>query len=104
MRTDIREVIALKKINEEKVNCSAIARQYDCDPRTVRKYYNERDENYTRKPRVIKKKTDGLETIIETKYIKNNAPAIAIFNLLKEDYAYHNIVSNIIFVATTIFS
>lgn len=95
MRTDIREVIALKKINEEKVNCSAIARQYDCDPRTVRKYYNERDENYTRKPRVIKKKTDGLEAIIETKYLKNNAPAIAIFNLLKEDYAYTGSYSTI---------
>lgn len=95
MRTDIREVIALKKINGEKINCSAIARQYDCDPRTVRKYYNERDENYTRKSRVIKKKTDGFEAIIEEKYLRYNAPAIAIFNLIKDEYGYTGSYSTI---------
>lgn len=78
------------KINNEKVNCAAVARQYNCDYRTVQKYYNERDQQKKKQrlPRRVKKKIDGFESIIEEKFLLNRAPAIAIFNLLKEKYGY----------------
>jgi len=90
MRHDIKEVIHLMKINNEKVNCAAVARQYNCDYRTVQKYYNERDQQKKKQrlPRRVKKKIDGFESIIEEKFLLNRAPAIAIFNLLKEKYGY----------------
>lgn len=89
MRYDIREVVYLKANNNEKVVWSKIAEQYDCDYRTVKKAYNERDaDKKPRKPRVVKKKTDGFETLIEQKYIKDKAPTIAIYQVLKENYGY----------------
>lgn len=91
MRKDIKEVVHLMKLNDEKINCAAIARQYDCDYRTVQKYYNERDSQKDKKkrmPRKVKKKIDGYEAIIEDKYLKHNSPAIAIYNLLKDKYGY----------------
>lgn len=72
-----------------KINYSKIAKQYNCDPRTVKKYFNERDANPTvRKPRVIVKVTDGFEELIENKYLIDGAPAIAIYDLLKKKYNY----------------
>lgn len=77
------------KINNEKINCAAIARQYDCDYRTVQKYYNERDQQKKKcLPRKVKKKIDGFESIIEEKYLHNKAPAIAIYQVLKDKYGY----------------
>lgn len=78
------------KINDEKIICAAIARQYDCDYRTVQKYYNERDQEIKKKrlPRKVKKKIEGFESIIEEKYLLNKAPAIAIYQLLKDKYGY----------------
>jgi len=96
MRTDIREVAHVKKRNKEKIKYAPIARQYDCDYRTVKKYYNERDDTPTgRKPRVVNKKTDGFESIIKVKYLENKAPAIAIYNLLKDEYGYTGSYSTI---------
>ena len=96
MRTDIKEVAHVKKRNREKIKYAKIARQYGCDYRTVKKYYNERDDSHVgRKPRVVSKKVDGFELIIEEKYIKNKAPAIAIYNLLKDEYGYTGSYSTI---------
>lgn len=96
MRTDIREVAHVKKRNKEKIKYAPIARQYDCDYRTVKKYYNERDDTPKgRKPRVVNKKTDGFESIIKVKYLENKAPAIAIYNLLKDEYGYTGSYSTI---------
>ena len=89
MRTDIKEVAHVKKRDKEKINYAAIARQYGCDYRTVKKYYNERDDTpATRKPREVVKKTDGFEAIIQEKCLIHNAPAIAIYELLKSKYGY----------------
>ena len=89
MRKDIREAIYIMKRNNEKVNWAKIAKQYGCDYRTVKKAYNERDaDKKPRKPRVVKKKTDGFESIIEKKYIEHSAPAIEIYRLLKKKYGY----------------
>ena len=89
MRTDIFEVIFMENKEKGRINYSKIAKQYDCDPRTVKRYFNARDENPTvRKPREIKRLTDGLEDIIEEKYVVHHAPAISIYNLLVERYKY----------------
>lgn len=96
MRTDIKEVAHVKKRDKEKINYAAIARQYGCDYRTVKKYYNERDDTpATRKPREVVKKTDGFEAIIQEKCLKHNAPAIAIYELLKSKYGYTGSYSTI---------
>ncbi len=89
MRTDIFEAIFMEIKNNGKINYSKIAKQYNCDPRTVKRYFNARDATPTiRKSRKITKVTNGLEDIIATKYLEYNAPAIAIYNLLKESYGY----------------
>ena len=69
MRTDIFEVIFMEKKEKGKINYSKIAKQYECDPRTVKRYFNARDENPSvRKSRIVKKLTDDFEEIIEDKY------------------------------------
>ena len=89
MRKDIFEVLYMEKKENGKINYSKIAKQYNCDPRTVKRYYNERDSNPTiRKPRIIVKVIQGFEEIIEKKYVESGAPAIAIYNFLKEKYGY----------------
>lgn len=89
MRKDIFEVLYMEKKENGKINYSKIAKQYNCDPRTVKRYYNERDSNpTTRKPRIIVKVIQGFEEIIEKKYVESGAPAIAIYNFLKERYGY----------------
>ena len=89
MRNDIYEVIFMENKENGRINYSKIARQYECDPRTVKRYFLERlNDPTTRKKRVIAKLTDGFEEIIEQKFIDCNAPAISIFNLLKEKYSY----------------
>ena len=96
MRKDIFEVIFMAMKNDNKINYTEIARQYDCDPRTVRRYYNARDRNPTkRKPRTISKVTDGYEEFIAEKYLKFKSPAIAIYNLLKDKYGYKGSYSSI---------
>ena len=79
MRKDIFEVLYMEKKENGKINYSKIAKQYNCDPRTVKRYYNERDSNPTiRKPRIIVKVIQGFEKIIEKKYVESGAPAIDI--------------------------
>ena len=89
MRKDVFEGVFMAKKENLKINYSEIAKQYNCDPRTVKRYFEERENNPTiRKPRKIVKVTDGFEKIIEEKYVNYKAPAIAIFNLLKDKYNY----------------
>jgi len=98
MRKDIFEVLFMEKKDNCKINYSKIAKQYDCDPRTVKKYFNERDANPTvRKQRKVKKVTDGFEEIIKKKYLEACAPAIAIYKFLKEKYNYKGSYSSIKF-------
>lgn len=89
MRNDIFEVIYMSKKENIKVNYSKIAKQYNCDYRTVKAYY-ERDETIPleRKKRIIKSVLDGYKEIISDKYLNDKAPAIAIFNFLKQNKGY----------------
>lgn len=96
MRKDIFEVIFMEKKENGKVNYSKIAKQYDCDPRTVKRYFYSRDSNpIQRKGRTIIRVTDGYEDIIERKYLESSAPAIAIFHFLKDNYDYKGSYSTI---------
>ena len=57
MRKDILEAMYMMR-KEEKICYATVARQYDCDPRTVKRYFEkEAKEVSTRKSRTIKKKT-----------------------------------------------
>ncbi len=89
MRKDILGVV-LTMSEDIKVNKSAFARQYNCDPRTFERYYNARDESpNVRKKRKIKHLIDGFEDLIIQKHFVDHAPAIAIYNLIKtEKYGY----------------
>lgn len=96
MRKDIFEVIFMEKKENGKVNYSKIAKQYDCDPRTVKRYFYSRDSNpIQRKGRTIIRVIDGYEDIIERKYLESSAPAIAIFHFLKDNYDYKGSYSTI---------
>lgn len=94
MRIDIKEVIRVKMRNNEKINMAKLARQYNCDYRTVKAFMN-RDSNYQRKKRKVPKITDGLESVIEDKYINHCAPAIEIYKVLKNNYGYKGSYSTI---------
>lgn len=89
MRLDLADYIAYMKKHSEKINYASVARQYNCDYRTVKRYF-ENDVKITRerKQRKVTKKTDGFEAIIEEKAFTYHAPAIAIFHLLQEKYNY----------------
>lgn len=90
MRKDVKDYIETMRIKgNKKVIFAEVARQYDCDYRTVEKYYYERDQGVKKKraPRKIKKKIDGFEDIIESK-VKAKAPAIAIYHVLRDNYGY----------------
>lgn len=89
MRLDIYNVTIMPKKDGIKINYSRIAKQYGCDYRTVKRYF-ESDSTVVkeRKKRKIKKLLDGYEEIIKEKYIKYHSPAIAIYDLLKNKYNY----------------
>jgi transposase len=68
-------------MNGIKPNYSKIARQYNCDPRTVKRYYlNQQQTN--RKQRTVTKVLDGFEVIVINK-IECGANAYAIYNFIK---------------------
>ena len=87
MRLDIYDAILMSKKHNTKINYASIARQYDCDYRTVKKYFELKPtESKERKKRKIKKLLDGYEEIIKEKYIKYHSPSIAIYVFLKKEH------------------
>lgn len=95
-RKDIFERVKyiMKDDSEIKVNCSKLARQLNCDRRTVSRYIDITKSGKELPPRVIPKKTDGFEHIIEEK-VKTTAPAIAIYNYLAKEHGYTGSYSTI---------
>ena len=81
MRIDITQIVKVCVMNGIKPNYSKIARQYNCDPRTVKRYYlNQQQTN--RKQRTVTKVLDGFEAIVINK-IECGANAYAIYNFIK---------------------
>ena len=95
-RKDILERVKhiMKEQPELKVNCSKLARQLNCDRRTVSRYVEIAKNGEKPPQRVYPKKTDGFEHIIEEK-VKTTAPAIAIYHYLAKEYGYTGSYSTI---------
>ena len=76
-RKDILERVKhlMKENSEIKVNCSKLARQLNCDRRTVSRYIYITRSGKEASQREYPKKTDGFEHVIEEK-VKTTAPAI----------------------------
>lgn len=88
-RKDIYEKVKFmqKEKDDLKINYAKLGRQFNCDPRTVKKHV-ERVQNDEPSPkRIVVKKTDGFEAIIEEK-VKTGAPAIAIYSYLSKHKGY----------------
>ena len=95
-RKDILERVKhiMKEQAELKVNCSKLARQLNCDRRTVSRYVEIAKKGEKPPQRVYPKKTDGFEHIIEEK-VKTTAPAIAIYHYLAKEHGYTGSYSTI---------
>ena len=95
-RKDIFERVKyiMKEHPEMKVNCSKLARQLNCDRRTVSRYVELAKNGKKPAKRVYQKKTDGFENIIEEK-VKTTAPAIAIYHYLVKNHGYTGSYSTI---------
>jgi len=84
MRKDIREGVMIYVINEIKPNYAALAKQHDCDYRTVKSAYEEAKEKDP-KPTARKKrpsKLDPYREIIQDK-VKDRCSAYSIFKFIQ---------------------
>ena len=90
MRQDVNQNMIVAKINTDKINYSAYAEQYNCDHRTIKRYYKAETSTLTakRKPRIIKKKTDDYAAIIEEKFVNYHCSAMAIYKFLCKHHGY----------------
>ncbi|EOT26264.1 IS21 family transposase [Enterococcus saccharolyticus] len=86
MRKDIQEGVKFYIMNNIKPNYAELARQYDCDPRTVRNHFR---EGTGEKTKIIKRssskkisKLDPFKPLIEEK-VADGCSATAIYSLIK---------------------
>ena len=86
----MRKDITVEKImlGGEKVNKSALARQYNCCWRTIDKRLNPSKYTKERKIRVYNSILNPYKDIIDEKIENNNIPATGIYFLLKNKYGY----------------
>ncbi|MEG1987242.1 MAG: Fic family protein [Bacilli bacterium] len=87
----MRKDITIEKIIDkggEKVNKSALARQYGCCWKTIDRRLNPEKYKTEKKERIYKSKLDLYKNIIDEKIENNNIPATGIYLLLKEKYSY----------------
>lgn len=84
MRKDIREGVMIYVINEIKPNYAALAKQYDCDYRTVKHAYEEAQVKESKPPERKKRpsKLDPYKEIIQDK-IKDQCSAYSIFKFIE---------------------
>ena len=82
----MRKDITVEKIvrGGEKMNKSALARQYECCWRTIDRRLNPNKYKTYSKKRIYTSKLDEYKTIIDEKIENNNIPATGIYYLLKE--------------------
>ena len=86
MRKDI--TIEKLTLGGEKLNKSAIARQYNCCWRTIDKRLNPDKYKKDKKTRIYKSMLDSYKNIIDEKIENNNIPATGIYFLLKTKYDF----------------
>lgn len=86
MRKDITTNILVD--GGEKINKSALARQYGCCWRTIDRRFNPEKYKHEKKERLYKSKLDDYKSIIDEKIENNNIPSTGIYFLLKEKYNF----------------
>ena len=86
MRKDI--TIEKLTLGGDKVNKSALARQYGCCWETIDRRLNPEKYKKDRKKRIYISKLDAFKNIIDEKLEDNNIPATGIYFLLKNKYGY----------------
>ena len=86
MRKDIK--IENMNIGGEKVNKSALARQYGCCWETIDRRLNPEKYKKEKKVRIYKSKLNPYKEIIDEKIENNNIPATGIHFLLKTKYGF----------------
>ena len=86
----MRKDITVEKMTRggEKMNKSALARQYECCWRTIDRRLNPDKYKIISKKRIYTSKLDEYKTIIDEKIENNNIPATGIYFLLKEEIWY----------------
>lgn len=86
----MRKDITIEKImlGGEKVNKSALARQYGCCWETIDRRLNPNKYKKEKKVRIYKSILDPYKNIIDEKLENNNIPATGIYYLLKTKYDY----------------
>ena len=86
MRKDI--TIEKLMLGGEKVNKTALAKQYGCCWRTIDKRFNPEKYKKEKKQRVYSSMLDPYKNIIDEKIENNNIPSTGIYLLLKTKYNY----------------
>lgn len=86
MRKDI--TLAKIMLGGEKVNKSALARQYGCCWETIDRRLNPDKYKKEKKRRIYTSKLDQYKQIVDDKIENNNIPATGIYFLLKTKYGY----------------
>ena len=86
MRKDITTNILVD--GGEKINKSALARQYGCCWRTIDRRLNPEKYKKEKKERIYSSKLDEYKSIIDGKIENNNIPATGIYFLLKAKYDF----------------
>lgn len=86
MRKDITINLILE--GGEKINKSALARQYGCCWRTIDRRINPEKYKCEKKKRIYTSKLDNFKAIIDEKIENNNVPATGIYFLLKTKYNF----------------
>ena len=81
MRIDIAQTVKVSVMKGIKPNYSKIAKQYNCAPRTVKRFYLNQQQT-KRKTRIVTKVLDGFEAIVVDKMVVG-ANAYFIFNFIK---------------------
>lgn len=81
MRTDIYEKVSLFKVENIKPNYREISRRFNCDPRTVKRYYEGGVKE--RKPQSKPSKLDDYRDIIESK-LDLGVSAMAIYKFIEK--------------------
>ena len=86
----MRKDITIEKIisGGEKVNKSALARQYGCCWETIDRRLNPKKYQKERKIRIYTSILEPYKNIIDEKIENNNIPATGIYFLLKNKYGY----------------
>ena len=87
----MRKDITIEKImlGGEKVNKTALAKQYGCCWRTVDRRLNPDKYKKDKKIRIYKSILDPFKNIIDEKIENNNIPATGVYFLLKNKYGYN---------------